>query len=234
MMGLNRNVLVSGMILGLILLGLASLPVTWAMPEQGNLLQTVPTRTPTLQATNTKSPTSAPNPTDAPPNTDIPPAPSATPMSSEPTATGTPLATAMPTATPTVGDSPTPTETPSAEATSDPLAPTSTLSSGAATSDGSEVAASATPTPTPTTAPTVTLSGDGGTEEPKLTSTPTVEQSAPDDQVATPVASGADTSAPSSDTANAEGRGSGVDLFLLVGILLVVMGGVALVVSRRS
>ncbi len=113
--------------IGIILLALASMPVTWARPVHEGLNWTVPTRTNTPKPSQ---PTDAPAPTDVPatdapaptsvPATDAPaptnpPASTSTPVASlTPSPTGTRLATEMATATPaataTSTRTPTPTE----------------------------------------------------------------------------------------------------------------------------
>jgi hypothetical protein len=160
----NLQMLLAAVLLCALMWGVSSLPVTWAMPEQSGLLQTVPTRTP-RSAPATEAPPPPPPATDPPP-----PPPTDTPMVTG-TVTPVPLtpisaATATATASPeqTLRTTPTPsTATPlptaTATASANTPAPNSQVLDEATATPVAEVtpAAEVTSAPDPSDAPLPTV-----------------------------------------------------------------------------
>jgi cytoskeletal protein RodZ len=99
-----------GLVLGLMFIGLATLPVAWAMPEVHERLQTIPTRTPTAQPVpNTPIPPRATQPTQPQPPTEtpVPPTPAGVPATTAPTATAIrPTVTSTAVLTPAIAEPP--------------------------------------------------------------------------------------------------------------------------------
>ena len=212
----NVQTLLVALLLCLLMWGVSTLPVAWAMPEQSGLLQTVPTRTPVLTPA-TQEPPSHPSetapPSDASP-TPIPEGPDAT-ITPTPTPTATP--TLRPTAINTVGPTPTPTGTPRPSTAT--AVPEATVVSGAATVlGGTPAAGGATPRPTSTGTPLVTA-----------TSAPTGSEDLSEEVVSTPGVG-------SEESPISVGERSGGISWLLVGgigLALLVAGAVILYLARK-
>jgi hypothetical protein len=221
---LNRKIFIVGVILGIVFLGVSVIPVTWAMPEQGDLPQTFPTRTP--RVTRTQPPPTM-EPTDEPQPTQPPPSPTPTAEVLLPTDTPNPSVTSTSTAQPlepTVTSSPTvastTTSTPPSTATLDASdSPTVVVPSDELTLTSTLTSTSSPITSTQTPQSMATLAVD---ETPATTTT----------SEASPVEDAPSTTASPRESQLPIGRWGGG--FLTLGLILVIAGVGFLIASRRS